>query len=159
MSKSVFLLFLRYRFFNYNASVSSGSTWKFNRKQRKFYILLNWKNTNLFWNINEDKQTSNIHLLLLLFIVILFSKERVSIVNGICISLYNGKIRCLKSGHNFGYLEATDISKFGWSPPKFEILIFHCTCILNTVLLLCNLNTEQFKAILYKYWLRERVTW
>ena len=32
----------------------------------------------------------------------------------------------MKSGHNFGYLEATDISKFAQSPPKFEILIFHC---------------------------------
>ena len=48
-------------------------------------------------------------------------------MNVICISLYNRKVRCLKSGHNFGYLEATDISKFGWGPPKFEILIFHCT--------------------------------
>ena len=40
MSQSVFLLFLRYRFFNYNASVTSGSTWKFNRKQRKFCIFM-----------------------------------------------------------------------------------------------------------------------
>ena len=42
------------------------------------------------------------------------------------VSLYNGKVICLKSGHNFGYLEATDISKFAQSPRKFEILIFHC---------------------------------
>ena len=40
MSQAVFLLFLRHRFLNYNANVTSGSTWKFNRKQRKFYIFM-----------------------------------------------------------------------------------------------------------------------
>ena len=40
MSQSVFRLFLRYRFFNYNVGVTTGSTWKFNRKQQKFCIFM-----------------------------------------------------------------------------------------------------------------------
>lgn len=40
MSQSVFGLFLRYRFFKYNDGVTSGSLWKFNRKQRKFCIFM-----------------------------------------------------------------------------------------------------------------------
>ena len=61
--------------------------------------------------------------MLLLFIVIYVLKEELVFVY---IIIYNGKVRCLKSGNNFGYLEATDILKFARSPPKFEILIFHC---------------------------------
>ena len=34
-------------------------------------------------------------------------------------------MRIMKFGYNFGNLKA---SKFGKSPPKFEILIFHCIC-------------------------------
>ena len=131
MSQSVFLLFLRYRFFNYNASVTIGSTWKFNRKQGNstfsWWQIIKIEKIRIYTEISMKiiKQATFIFCVIIIYCHF-FCKGRVSI--GIHHYIM-GKSECLKSGHNFGCLEATDISKFARSPPKIrdtDISLYNC---------------------------------
>lgn len=124
---------LSYPSLNYSACVISSSTMKVDPVQKcAISLRLNIKYVkkimNIYLEIYEDNKRA---ILRHLFYNVKQKKQNrqqyeCQETNDVrCTGVYNVKVRELKSKRNFGYLEPMDISKFGRSHSKFELLIFH----------------------------------